>query len=64
MDASLKSASPGLLFFLGGVVLIGVSLYKPITYQEPAQISKKVPIGDTKQTKDSSALPPTTQAEK
>jgi len=33
-ELGLKSASPGLLFALGGLVLIGVSLYKPIVYQE------------------------------
>jgi hypothetical protein len=33
-EGSLKSASPGLLFALGGIVLIAVSLYKPIVYEE------------------------------
>ena len=31
---ALKSASPGLLFALGGMVLVAVSLYKRIEYQE------------------------------
>jgi hypothetical protein len=31
---ALKSASPGLLFALGGMLLVGVSLYKRIEYQE------------------------------
>ena len=39
-EASLKSASPGLLFFLGGIILIGVSLYKKIEYQEPGHATK------------------------
>jgi len=30
----LKSASPGLLFALGGIVLVSVSLHKQIVYQE------------------------------
>jgi hypothetical protein len=33
-EGALKSASPGLLFALGGMVLIAVSLYKPIVYEE------------------------------
>jgi hypothetical protein len=33
-EVALQSASPGLLFFLGGIILIGVSLYKPITYED------------------------------
>lgn len=33
-EGALKSASPGLLFALGGMVLIAVSLYKPIVYQQ------------------------------
>jgi hypothetical protein len=40
-EGALKSASPGLLFALGGMVLIAVSLYKPIVYQE----NNIVPIG-------------------
>jgi hypothetical protein len=32
-EVSLKSASPGLLFALGGIILISVSLYKPIEYK-------------------------------
>ena len=36
--ATLKGASPGLLFYLGGIILIGVSLYKPITYEEPSPL--------------------------
>lgn len=35
-DVALKSASPGLLFALGGMLLVGVSLYKRIEYQESA----------------------------
>jgi hypothetical protein len=31
---ALKSASPGLLFALGGMLLVAVSLYKRIEYQE------------------------------
>jgi hypothetical protein len=31
---ALKSASPGLLFALGGMLLVGASLYKRIEYQE------------------------------
>ena len=31
---ALKSASPGLFFALGGMILVAVSLYKPITYRE------------------------------
>ncbi len=30
----LKSASPGLFFALGGMLLIAVSLYKPLYYKE------------------------------
>lgn len=42
-EVSLQSASPGLLFFLGGVILIGVSLYKPLTYEDHGSVDK-VPI--------------------
>jgi len=66
VDVSLKSASPGLLFFLGGVLLIGFSLYKPITYEEPGMITSKSRVGEPKQSKGAatSTLPPTSQAEK
>ena len=37
-DLSLKSASPGLLFALGGIILIAVSLYKPIHYKESGNL--------------------------
>lgn len=33
-EGTLKSASPGLLFALGGILLIAVSLHKRIEYQE------------------------------
>ncbi len=33
-EGALKSASPGLLFASGGMMLIAVSLYKPIVYSE------------------------------
>ena len=33
-EGALKSASPGLLFAMGGIILIAVSLYKPIVYQK------------------------------
>ena len=33
-ELSLKSASPGLLFAVGGMIVIAVALYKPITYEE------------------------------
>lgn len=33
-EISIKSASPGLIFALGGIVLICVALYKPIIYEE------------------------------
>jgi hypothetical protein len=39
-DVTLKSASPGLFFFLGGIILIGVSLYKKITYEEPYHVTQ------------------------
>lgn len=33
-EGALKSASPGLIFALGGMLLIAVSLYKPIVFEE------------------------------
>ena len=54
-EATLKSASPGLMFFLGGIILIGVSLRKEITYSEPYHVTKglvvdkgNVPLPSTK----------------
>ena len=48
-EGALKSASPGLLFALGGMVLIAVSLYKPIVYEEkgglPAHIGTLSSLG-------------------
>jgi hypothetical protein len=38
-EMSLQSASPGLLFALGGMVLIAVCLYKPIVFDENSPIS-------------------------
>jgi len=38
---SLQSASPGLLFALGGMVLIAVCLYKPIEYKAKFPITEK-----------------------
>lgn len=46
-DLALKSASPGLLFALGGMILIAVSLYKPIIYEETG--NRPVRIGPTSQ---------------
>jgi hypothetical protein len=65
LDASLRSASPGLLFFLGGVVLIGVSLYKPITYREPGDI-ERISLKSNSETKQATTtgLPPRDRAEK
>lgn len=50
---SLQSSSPGLLFFLGGVILIGVSLYKPITYEDRAPFVQPVDIKPNPPPKDS-----------
>lgn len=41
-ELSLQSSSPGLLFFLGGIILIGVSLYKPITYEDRANFRERI----------------------
>ena len=41
-ELSLRSASPGLLFALGGIVLIAVSLYKPIVYEEKGGFTGRV----------------------
>lgn len=40
-EVSLQSASPGLLFALGGMVLIAVCLYKPIEYKSKVPITVK-----------------------
>lgn len=49
-EGALKSASPGLLFALGGMLLIAVSLYKPIVFQEkgglPTAIGQFAPPDD------------------
>ncbi len=37
-EVSLRSASPGLIFAVGGMVLIAACLYKPIVYQAAAPI--------------------------
>lgn len=66
-DVSLKSASPGLLFFLGGIILIGVSLYKKIEYEEPGQIIGRVPVNGKNATVDGvppGPLPPSNKVEK
>lgn len=46
-NLALKSASPGLVFALGGMILIAVSLYKPIVYEETG--SRPVYVGQTQQ---------------
>jgi hypothetical protein len=40
-EVSLRSASPGLLFALGGMVLIAVCLYKPIEYKATVPITER-----------------------
>lgn len=48
-EGALKSASPGLLFALGGMMLIAVSLYKPIVFEEKGGLPVRVgrfPRGD------------------
>ncbi|MCI0361126.1 MAG: hypothetical protein L0211_21815 [Planctomycetaceae bacterium] len=51
---ALKSASPGLLFALGGMILVAVSLYKRIEYQENvSRYAGSVPFG----AKDSGTQP-------
>lgn len=42
-ELSLTSASPGLLFALGGIILIAVCLYKPIVYESQVPV-RKVPL--------------------
>ena len=46
-EGAVKSASPGLLFALGGMLLIAVSLYKPIVFSEkgglPSYIGQTMP---------------------
>jgi len=39
-EISLKSASPGLIFALGGMILIAVCLYKPIEYKADIPITE------------------------
>ena len=55
-EGALKSASPGLLFALGGMVLIAVSLYKPIVYEEkgglPAHIGTLSSLGGKAEDKE------------
>lgn len=66
-DVTLKSASPGLIFFLGGIILIWVSLYKKITYEEPGQVTAVRMVGkpDVKVHDVSPAeLPPLNRVEK
>jgi hypothetical protein len=40
-EVSLQSASPGLLFALGGMVLIAVCLYKPIEYKAKVPVTER-----------------------
>jgi hypothetical protein len=46
-EGALKSASPGLLFALAGIVLIAVSLHKRIEYQEGGFESRGVGASET-----------------
>jgi hypothetical protein len=50
-EGALKSASPGLIFALGGMLLIAVSLYKPIVFEEkgglPVHIGQMPVAGDS-----------------
>lgn len=41
-DISLRSAGPGIILLIGGMLLIGVSLFKPIRYQETIENSNTV----------------------
>ena len=46
-DLTLKSASPGLFFAPGGMVVIAVSLYKPIVVEESGnRLSHTATVGD------------------
>jgi hypothetical protein len=40
-EVSLRSASPGLLFALGGMLLIAVCLYKPIEYKATVPVTAR-----------------------
>lgn len=40
-ELSLRSASPGLLFALGGMLLIAVCLYKPIEYKAKVPVTER-----------------------
>ena len=50
----LKSASPGLLFALGGMVLVSVSLHKQIVYEENCRNLVGTQTLDPKTTRGSS----------
>lgn len=41
---NIQTASPGLVFFVGGVILIGMSLYKPLTYEKKPETIGRVPF--------------------
>lgn len=44
-EISLRSASPGLLFALGGMILIAACLYKPIEYKAEVPITARdIPV--------------------
>lgn len=58
-EGALKSASPGLLFALGGMILIAVALYKPIVLTESGlQPSGSMKIPRPGQTTDDETITP------
>ena len=66
-EISLKSASPGLIFALGGMILIAACLYKPIEYKAEVPITEidiplTPPLSDKVQSRpeavESKLLPP------
>jgi hypothetical protein len=59
-EGALKSASPGLLFALGGMLLIAVSLYKPIVFEEKGGLPVRVgrfPPGDEEASGNDTIVP-------
>jgi hypothetical protein len=43
---TLQASAPGLVLFVGGMVLVGFCLYKPLQFSQSAPELKRVPIAD------------------
>jgi hypothetical protein len=55
-ELTLKSAAPGLVFFIGGALLTGASLHKTLVFEQPTWSSKQ-PIAAPTDRKDQKVTP-------